>query len=130
MRSSRLAGLILLVMALAVGCKPAVDAGSATDGAVKAPEGPVAKVRAYADGTVTLDGHAISMDDLRASLAKHKKRNGVVWYYREYGKRGEPHPKALEAVQIIVEARLPISMSDKEDFSTVVSPEGISRPRE
>jgi len=87
-------------------------------------------VRAYADGTVALDGHTISMDDLRESLAKHKSRKGVVWYYRENNKRGEPHPNALQALQIIVEARLPISMSDKEDFSTVISPDGQSRPRE
>ena len=124
----RFAWLVLIGVALAVGCKPASDPGTAT---ATPPEGPIAKVRAYADGTVTLDGHAIAMDDLRSSLAKHKTRKGVVWYYRESNKRGEPHPKALEALQIIVEAGLPISMSDKEDFSTVVSPaDGQSRPRE
>jgi len=129
MQPSRFAGFVLLAIALAVGCKPASDAGTGT-GPATPPEGPIAKVRAYADGTVALDGHTISMDDLRESLAKHKSRKGVVWYYRENNKRGEPHPNALQALQIIVEARLPISMSDKEDFSTVISPDGQSRPRE
>lgn len=128
MRPSMFTLLILLAIALALGCKPASDAGT---GAAKPPEGPVAKVRVYADGVVTLDGHSISMDDLRSELAKHKTRKGVVWLYKQNNKRGEPHPKALEAQQIIVEARCPISLSDKEDFSTVLSPsDGQSRPRE
>ena len=129
MPPSRFMGLILLAVALAVGCKPASDAGAEK---AAPPEGPNVKVRAYADGTITLDGHAIAMDDLREELARHRTRKGaVVWYYRENNKRGEPHPKAAEAFQIIVEARMPISMSDKEDFSTVLSPaDGQSHPRE
>lgn len=127
MPPSSFAGLILLAAALAVGCQPAGDAATVTP----PPEGPVAKVRVYAEGTVTLDGQSIAIDDLRASLAGHKRKKGVVWYYRENSKRGEPHPKALEVLQIITEAGLPISLSDKEDFSTVVSPsDGQSRPRE
>lgn len=121
--------LALLAVALIPGCRQATDAGTA--GTVKPPEGPVAKVRVYADGVVTLDGHSISMDDLRAELGRHKTRKGVVWLYKQNTKRGEPHAKALEVQQIIVEARCPISLSDKEDFSTVLSPsDGQSRPRE
>ena len=124
-----LTGLVLLAVALSLGCKRATDAGTAP--APEGPKGPVVKVRVYADGLVTLDGHSISMDDLRSSLARHKSKKGVVWLYKQNTKRGEPHANALEVQQIIVEAGLPISLSDKEDFSTVLSPaDGQSRPRE
>lgn len=89
----------------------------------------IAKVRVYQDGRVTLDGAAVSLDELRAALAQFKERDGAVWYFRESGE-SEPHANANAVIQAIVEAQLPISLSSTEDFSTVVLPNGTNRPRE
>ena len=91
-------------------------------------EPPVAKVRVYRNGKMTLDGKEVTLEELRAGFQELKKRQGVVWYYREAAER-EPHPNATLVVQAIVEARLPVSMSNEEDFSTVVLPDGTVRPR-
>ena len=57
-----------------------------------------------------------------------KKRNGVIWYYREAGS-SEPPPQAVEVMTLIVDNRLPISMSTKPDYSDVLLPDGTTRPR-
>lgn len=88
----------------------------------------VAKFRVFRDGRITVDGTAIKLDAVPARLQKLKKSDGVVWYYREAG-REEPHPNASKLVKAIIEARLPISMSSKADFSTVVLPDGSVKSR-
>ena len=92
-------------------------------------EGVIAKVRVYQDGRITLDGESVSIDDLQAALVQLKQRGGAVWYYRESGE-SEPHANASTVVQAIVASRLPVSLSSEEDFSTVVLPNGTTRPRE
>jgi biopolymer transport protein ExbD len=89
----------------------------------------VAKVRVYAAGRITLDGQEVSTDELRSAFADLKSRHGAVWYYREQA-QGQPHPNVMQVMEAVVEARLPISLSDREDFSTVVTPDGRSKPRE
>jgi hypothetical protein len=61
-------------------------------------------------------------------LAGVKKRNGVIWYYREGGDK-EPPPEAMEVMKLIVDNNLPISMSTKPDYSDVLLPDGTTRPR-
>jgi hypothetical protein len=78
----------------------------------------VAKVRVYTDGRVTLDGKPVTTDELKAAFAELKSRNGVVWYFREQG-AGAFHPTARRVMEAVMQARLPISLSDREDFSTV-----------
>ena len=91
-------------------------------------EGPSAKVRVYGDGRITLDDSTVSLDALSTAFADLKQQSGSVWYYREGGE-SEPHPNAMAVIQAIVDAQLPVSMSSEEDFSTVVLPDGTTRPR-
>jgi hypothetical protein len=89
---------------------------------------PIGKVRVYQNGKMTLDGRQVTIDEMRKGLSALKRGNGVVWYFREAGEQ-EPHPNGALVVQAIIENKLPVSMSNKEDFSTVVLPDGTIRPR-
>jgi hypothetical protein len=88
----------------------------------------IAKVGVSADGQIELNGAVASIEDIRATFAGLARDNGVVWYYREAAS-GEPHPNAMLVVQAVVEARLPISMSTKPDFSDVVLADGTTKAR-
>jgi biopolymer transport protein ExbD len=89
---------------------------------------PVMKVAVYADGRILADGHEVSLQQLREAFAQLSKAHGTVLYYRE-APQSEPHPNAMAVVQAVVEARLPISLSSKPDFSNVVLPDGTTKPR-
>jgi hypothetical protein len=65
---------------------------------------------------------------VRKALAKTSPEKGTVWYYREIGK-GEPPSQAVEIVKLVVENRLPISLSSNPDFSDYIDDEGQSCPR-
>jgi hypothetical protein len=93
-----------------------------------AADAPLMRIAVYADGRITADGHPVELGALRQALAELKKANGSVLYYRERAS-SEPHPKAMEVVKAIVDAKLPISLSTKPDFSDVVLPDGTTKPR-
>jgi hypothetical protein len=63
-----------------------------------------------------LDGKKATVAKVRKALAKASSEKGTVWYYRESGK-GEPPSQAVEIVKLVVENRLPISLSSRPDFS-------------
>ena len=88
----------------------------------------VAKVGAYEDGRITLNGRAVSIEEIRGAFAELSRNGGAVWYYREAAD-SEPHPNAMLVVEAIVNARLPVSMSTKSDFSDVVLPDGTVKAR-
>jgi biopolymer transport protein ExbD len=112
------AAVVVLVL---IGWAPPVKAQS------KPAEAVVGKVAVSAKGAVWLDGKATTVDALRERLAELKKRNGVVWYYRESA-GAEPPPQAMQVMKLIIDARLPISMSTKPDYSDVLLPDGSTRP--
>jgi hypothetical protein len=89
----------------------------------------VAKVRVYADGRLTLDGAPASTESLTAAFAALKAKNGVVWYYREQGESPQPPAIAKSVLDAIIAAKLPVSLSTKEDFSDAVKPGGKTEPR-
>jgi hypothetical protein len=91
-------------------------------------ETPVTRIGVLASGKVLLDGGETSMPELKKALEKVKAKRGVVWYYRESGK-GEPPTQAIEVFKLIVENKLPISLSTKPDFSDYVDEKGESLPR-
>ena len=76
--------------------------------------------------------HPAGLGDREADLAKLldvvKEKNGVVWYYREDGP-GEPSREAIEVIKMVVERKLPISLSSKPDFSDYIDEHGNSKPR-
>ena len=89
----------------------------------------VAKIVVSRAGEITLNGQDTTINEVRASLAKLAESKGVVWYYREGAEEEEPHPNAMLVIRAIVDAKLPVSLSTKPDFSDVVLPDGTTRPR-
>lgn len=89
------------------------------------PSAPVLKVAVFADGRLTVDGTAATIQSLQASLRAMSEKRGVVWYYREAGQQ-EPPPIAMEVVKTIADARLPIQLSSRPDYSDYIDEKGRS----
>jgi len=73
---------------------------------------------------LSIDGRPVTLEALKPRLADLKRRNGVVWYYREY--TGQEPPAAASAV---AHHRATASMSTKPDYSDVIMPDGTTKPR-
>ena len=63
------------------------------------------------------------MESLRESLKKLSQQKGVVWYYREAG-MSEPPPEAKQVIQAVIDARLPIRLSSRPDYSDAIGKDG------
>ena len=87
------------------------------------PDAPVLKVAVFADGRLTVDGTATTIQSLEASLRTLSEKHGVVWYYREAGQQ-EPPPISIEVMKAVVEARLPIRLSSRPDYSDSIGFDG------
>jgi uncharacterized protein YegJ (DUF2314 family) len=87
------------------------------------PDAPVLKVAVFADGRLTVDGAAATIQSLQASLHTLSEKHGGVCYYREASKQ-EPPPIAGDVMKAIVEARLPIRFSSRPDYSDSIGLEG------
>ena len=117
----RAPGPIFGVLLLAIGA-------TTSTGAADGPAQPIAKVAVFADGRIALGGRTVSLAQLHVALADLGKNHGVVWYYREDA-GGEPHPNAMAVIKEIIDARLPVSLSTKPDYSTVVGSDGAAHPQ-
>jgi biopolymer transport protein ExbD len=92
----------------------------------RSPRTPVLKLSILSSGRVLLDGKKASVTKVRRALAQASSEKGTVWFYRE---KGEPPSQAIKIVKLVVENRLPISLSSRPDFSDYIDDEGQSRPR-
>jgi hypothetical protein len=108
---------VALVLAFAACKRHRQDARSSS--------GPVVKIAVLADGRLTVDGSAATVESLRASLKHTAETHGTVWYYREAGQQ-EPPPIAMQVMQAIVEARMPVRLSSRPDYSDAIGPDGRS----
>lgn len=79
-------------------------------------ERPVARVSVSAAGVVSLDGRTATLPEVKSALRALAQKGGEVWYYRP-NPEGEPPPGAMEVVQAIIDARLPVRLATKPDFS-------------
>lgn len=108
-------GLISLLFA---GCgKQSTPRGSVS------PDAPVLKVAVYADGRLTVDGAESTLQSLEGMLRVLSEKHGVVWYYRQ-GNQQAPPPISMEVMKAVVEARLPIRLSSRPDYSDAIGPDG------
>ena len=112
--------LILLIGLAAIAAENPKPQGS--------PSEAILKIQVFKTGKVKADGAEISLTELAKKLDLLKEKRGVVWYYREAVSE-EPPPQATEIVKMIIERKLPISMSSKPDFSDYTDEKGKSRPR-
>jgi hypothetical protein len=87
------------------------------------PDAPVLKVAVFADGRLTVDGTKATVLSLQSSLRTLSEKHGVVWYYREVSQQ-EPPSIAMEVIKAVVEARLPIRLSSRPDYSDSIGIDG------
>src|ERR1700674_3503332 len=86
------------------------------------------KISVLSSGSLLLDGNPAPFSHLEPALETLKAANGCVWYYRESAS-SEPPPEAVQALQLIVQHKLPITFSSKPDFSDFVDLKGVPHPR-
>jgi hypothetical protein len=88
----------------------------------------VGRIRVTPTGEIWFDGSPVKLEALAPLLRELRVAGGVVWYYREQPD-AEPAPEAMAVVRLVIEHRLPISMSTRPDFADVVLPNGRVAPR-
>jgi hypothetical protein len=88
----------------------------------------VARIRVSRAGEIWCDDVRTSLSDLGSRLAELRAAQGVVWYYRE-DTGAAAAPEAMAVVRMVIEQRLPISMSTRADFADVVQTDGTAVPR-
>jgi hypothetical protein len=76
-----------------------------------------------ADGRITVDGAPASVESLRESLKKLSQEKGGVWYYREAAGSEAPL-EAQQVIRAVIEARLPIRLSSRPDYSDAIGKDG------
>jgi hypothetical protein len=88
----------------------------------------IAKIKVSGEGVISLNDQPVTIEELKASLLKIAQLPGsAVSYYRENAV-GNPHPNAVLVLNAIIDARLPVKLSSKPDFSDWVGPDGVSHP--
>jgi hypothetical protein len=88
----------------------------------------ILKLSVLASGVVLLDGEPIELDALDRKLGAADKQSTAIWYYRQAAAI-EPPPEAKAVIQLVIQHKLPISMSSLPDFSDYVDAKGVSHPR-
>jgi hypothetical protein len=96
---------------------------TATDQNAPSADAPVLKVAVFADGRLTVNGTASTIEGLRESLRTLSEKHGVVWYYREAGQQ-EPPAVATDVMQAVIDAGLPIRLSSRPDYSDSIGLDG------
>jgi biopolymer transport protein ExbD len=120
----RILGIVLIALMLD-GCGNAIGTSSSKPEQHKAE---VMKVKVFVDGRITAYDKEVNLDDLDKQLSLLKESEDVVWYYREAGNQ-EPHPNAMQIMELIVKHGIPVTFSSKADFSDYIGPDGVSHPR-
>jgi len=111
---------VVLAVAAILGCSkpPASDNMHQT----------VMRISVFKDGRISIDGKTLSAEEAEKYIASKENTETMVYYYREAGQE-EPHPNAIQIITAVADARLPISLSTKPDFSDFVDENGLSQPR-
>ena len=117
--------------------KPTADDPSANKPAdtkppAEAPDPTLVKLSLLGDARLLIDGKESTLEALATRLDELVKAKGSVLYYREDAGQ-DPSPAVDAKMQKVLEAimsrGLPISLSPRPDFSTVVDPNGNEHPR-
>jgi hypothetical protein len=113
-----LVAFVSILSLLFGGCSKKPASQTSADASV-----PIIKVAVFADGRITADGALVTLDSLRDSFKRLAGHNGIVWYYREAGQQ-EPPPQAMQVIEAVMEAGLPIRLSSRPDYSDCIDSQG------
>jgi hypothetical protein len=86
------------------------------------------RISVPSSGSLLLDGRAVALLDLKAALEQADRATDCVLYYRENAAAEAP-PESMEVMKLIIENKLPVSLSSKPDFSDYVDRFGQFHPR-
>lgn len=86
------------------------------------------RVAVFQSGAIEIDGVQATASDLGTALDRIRAKHGGVQYYQE-GAGQEPTAAQMNVFKMIIDARLPVSLSSKPDFSDCVGEDGLSHPR-
>ena len=71
------------------------------------PDAPILKVAVFADGRLTVDGTATTIQSLQASIHSLSEKHGVVWYYREASQQEPPFEERLQTEKQLASSSVP-----------------------
>jgi len=91
-------------------------------------ENDILKISVLTSGKILLNGQKISLKKLPPILQELKDKNGEVWYHRENSQQ-DPPEQATQVIQMVIDAKIPISLSSQPDFSDYIDGLGQSHPR-
>lgn len=92
------------------------------------PGAPTIKIAVFADGRVTVDGSATTVDSLRPLLKALAEHRGAVWFYEE-PTGTNPTEQASDVLQNLAILRLPTLVFKRPDFSDAVGRDGKPIPQ-
>ena len=91
-------------------------------------EAPITRLSVLSSGRILVNGRAASAAEVAQALEQTKAKRGSVWFYRESA-GVEPASEAVEVFKMIVDHKVPVSLSTKPDFSDFVDEQGIAHPK-
>jgi hypothetical protein len=124
MKKFLLLPLLLLAFSLPVltGCSKKGDAGAEAAQAAGA-----SRLVLSEDGELSLDDEALTMDALPAKIGEVKARGGSIWYHRA-GPRDQRPPEAMQVLNILVEAQVPVQLYEDAEFTRPLGMNGGNAP--
>ena len=79
------------------------------------------------DGALRLDDQPVTMDELPAKVDEVKARGGSIWYHRA-GPRDQRPPEAMQVLNILVSAQVPVQLYEDSEFTRPLGMNGGNAP--
>lgn len=91
------------------------------------PDTPYVKVYVNKSGVITLDGKAVTLDEVGSAFTALAGKNGIVLYSRESPEEADPHPNALKVIDLVIQNSLSLRMCINKDCSDALDSQGKHR---
>ena len=96
--------------------------------ALHAQRRPVMRLSVLQEGVLLVDDSLVTLPMLQQKLQALKQNQGILWLYRE-NPAADATPAVRDALRMVRESGLPVSVSSRPDFADYIDNEGQSRPR-
>lgn len=96
--------------------------------ALHAQRRPVMRLSVLQEGVLLVDDSLVTLPLLQQKLEALKQNQGILWLYRE-NPAADATPAVRDALQMVRDSGLPVSVSSRPDFADYIDNEGRSQPR-
>lgn len=96
--------------------------------APRAQRRPVMRLSVLQEGVLLVDESLVTLPMLQQKLQALKQNQGILWLYRE-NPGADATPAVRDALQMVRDSGLPVSVSSRPDFADYIDNEGRSQPR-